>query len=1399
MEKTYFPFKLLVIIHSASDLPVADVFASDPYIIASLGDRIIGRTKTIKRNLNPIWNETLPHQSLLHYNYEIEFKVFDEDPGSDADYLGHFKVDLKDFPSDGSVTRRKYPMINAPKYKSKSFVETSIILARNDNVIQIQSKNMPRASFSGWGDYLPEAVMSRVESEPLWETSSEIIKSTIREAVSADSSSSELLSIPFIRDLLCDTSIFLQDQQDHKYYLIELLRAKLRLQNSTKLILYLGETYPHYPIEENSLQINLSQDDTKFILLTFANRFMIWSWMKWIRLAYDYWLGAIAKDHLPDWANGMIRSSLSIIELYDGRNFTKKIVLDLNTPFVLKIGDEFISVQTMISLISSVDSYVPDCYSMDIQLTEGILTDFQKHGISGLDITNEKVKREHEQQQQQQQKDTSHQHTTFGLPIGGGRLLKGAFSTVKKGAHLVKDTALGVTTHATHAAVGVTTTTVNAVRIISTGDPKKVIRGAQDKIYGVGHHLTTTLVNAPQALFGKASTYVSVRSRDSIFHLPLAVDQAEVHYFDFELSDLYKVTGIEHRALKDSIDAMQKKFRLLPVKKPDSLSLDCTLYQGVEGAFPKVYGQNSLKVKKIINSRQGSNKSEKLQQMDIAYGEPHTTEVLLNKAIGYSCTVQGCNNLFLENARKQQHSHKIGHLPKDALIALSNLVVNSGIVVKVKLVSINGHSGYTTVGEHHKTKSVNLSSDPEWNHNFTLLTGHLVEDEFYVRLEFYLDDLATMTCIGSTFIPLDYFGVKEQDCTFPISRFRGSSQFYQFAINNNNNGYGEVRVRLKKIEEEFGANGKYKFDLLTTIRESSLFNTSWYAEILPASGIDSENSSGEVALVTVLHDGLQLSEQETLTLMEARKIHSSSAIHVDPPNTSGDERPTEAWKTLETMNASAMKEFWIEIWENERRTPYPPFDWSTSTYTRAHYSDLSYKKAYKIGSLNHCPPPDQSEWLDDWQVDKQWIRTNDEGWIYGFTFGAILSNYKKNVSYISSKGCNARRRKWKRKARLLPGADLDIGHLISSFGKATSIKSMDEAASSDRTEEEVSVHSKDPPLTPKSSQWRKTLANNNPDHGILSTCMEKTTEDSPIVIDWNEILNYTVITPSILSVSFMIHRYFPEIDTFRLAEVEMFISNCNALEFQSLIDERIWCHKIRSSIRRLISSGNLYGNKESYDARMRKHEHNGDGKLNPAIDEESLNLTESIPETEELSLGSETIKELDDQLIDLQNQLTALNQKTIEMPDHANSSPHTMKPKNVTTKAAQKQLNTQKQNVERRIIRLKLYISGLFGSNLKGIHNYEESEIRRIMFQDFHRAKIITLDNDVATANNRIEYLLDMAEMRIRDAALCGWRYRETKLEKCLEIIANGYFIEIVSILGKFFERSKDEVAEVNL
>ncbi len=75
------------------------------------------------------------------------------------------------------------------------------------------------------------------------------------------------------------------------------------------------------------------------------------------------------------------------------------------------------------------------------------------------------------------------------------------------------------------------------------------------------------------------------------------------------------------------------------------------------------------------------------------------------------------------------------------------------------------------------------------------------------------------------------------------------------------------------------------------------------------------------------------------------------------------------------------------------------------------------------------------------------------------------------------------------------------------------------------------------------------------------------------------------------------------------------------------------------------------------------------------------------------------------------------------------------------------------------------------------------------MKRDFLLAQHIQHDTDVATANNRIEFYLDTAETRIRDAILCGWNYRDSgKLQRTLEIFANGYCIEIVGRLGSFFE-----------
>jgi hypothetical protein len=106
----------------------------------------------------------------------------------------------------------------------------------------------------------------------------------------------------------------------------------------------------------------------------------------------------------------------------------------------------------------------------------------------------------------------------------------------------------------------------------------------------------------------------------------------------------------------------------------------------------------------------------------------------------------------------------------------------------------------------------------------------------------------------------------------------------------------------------------------------------------------------------------------------------------------------------------------------------------------------------------------------------------------------------------------------------------------------------------------------------------------------------------------------------------------------------------------------------------------------------------------------------------------------------------------------------------------------------RRDCRLRVYMAALFGVGLKGNHQFIDSEMQEIMDRDLKVSQNIRQETEVATANNRIEFFLDTAEKRIRDAVLCGWRHRGGQLERCVEMFANGYYIEIVGLLGAFFE-----------
>lgn len=88
---------LFIEIHKITDLPpernlTRTSFDMDPFVVTSLGKKTY-RTKVIRHNLNPVYDEKLVFQVMRHEkNYSLTFSVVDRDSLSGNDFVG--KVDL---------------------------------------------------------------------------------------------------------------------------------------------------------------------------------------------------------------------------------------------------------------------------------------------------------------------------------------------------------------------------------------------------------------------------------------------------------------------------------------------------------------------------------------------------------------------------------------------------------------------------------------------------------------------------------------------------------------------------------------------------------------------------------------------------------------------------------------------------------------------------------------------------------------------------------------------------------------------------------------------------------------------------------------------------------------------------------------------------------------------------------------------------------------------------------------------------------------------------------------------------------------------------------------------------------------------------------------------------------
>ncbi|KAJ7949339.1 ADP-ribosylation factor GTPase-activating protein AGD12 [Quillaja saponaria] len=98
-----------------TNLAVRDVMTSDPYVILALGQQSV-KTRVIKNNLNPVWNESLM-LSIPEHTPPLKVIVYDKDKFTTDDFMGEAEIDI-------------HPLLTAAKAYEKSTINESTQLGK---------------------------------------------------------------------------------------------------------------------------------------------------------------------------------------------------------------------------------------------------------------------------------------------------------------------------------------------------------------------------------------------------------------------------------------------------------------------------------------------------------------------------------------------------------------------------------------------------------------------------------------------------------------------------------------------------------------------------------------------------------------------------------------------------------------------------------------------------------------------------------------------------------------------------------------------------------------------------------------------------------------------------------------------------------------------------------------------------------------------------------------------------------------------------------------------------------------------------------------------------------------------------------------------------------------------
>ncbi|KAL8160999.1 hypothetical protein V2J09_012488 [Rumex salicifolius] len=120
-----------------TNLAVRDVLSSDPYVIISLGHQSV-KTRVVKNNLNPVWNEKLM-LAIPDHVPPLKLLVYDKDTFKADDFMGEAEVDIEPLVAFAKAYERS--TLNEPTQLGKWMASTENALFK-DSIINLVDGNV---------------------------------------------------------------------------------------------------------------------------------------------------------------------------------------------------------------------------------------------------------------------------------------------------------------------------------------------------------------------------------------------------------------------------------------------------------------------------------------------------------------------------------------------------------------------------------------------------------------------------------------------------------------------------------------------------------------------------------------------------------------------------------------------------------------------------------------------------------------------------------------------------------------------------------------------------------------------------------------------------------------------------------------------------------------------------------------------------------------------------------------------------------------------------------------------------------------------------------------------------------------------------------------------------------